>query len=550
MLLGVSRYAESLRPFAKVFANPRVRNVQLAGVGSILGTWAYGVALPVYAYHAGGARAVGFLIFARFVLAALAAPWLGVLADRWSRQRLMVTADLVRCGIFAGMTALAVAHANPYSVYVLAVVSTIVSSSYQPAQSALMPLLVDSPEELTAANLVGNTVSSVGMFAGPALGGVLLALSGAAAVFALNGALFIWSAAFIARVPRDAAPERTERPRLWPELTAGFATVLRLPALRVVIGLTTAQTLVDGVFEVLLVVLALRLLHSGNAGLGWLNAAMGIGSLAGAAVVAVIAARRRLAGGFALGILLGGGAVAATAALASLAPALILLGLVGVGAILIEVNGMTLLQRSAENEVLGRVFAVLESLIFGSMAIGAVIAPGLVSWLGPRTALVVAGLFLPVVLLLLWPALRRIDSEATVAEEPLQLLRRIEIFAHLPEPILERLAAGATAVSTAADQVVVAHGEAGRHFYVIAAGRAAVELDDGSTRELGPGDSFGEIALLRDVPRTATVRALEPLQLYAVERDEFIAAVTGHAPTLAAAESLVTSRLPAPALLG
>jgi MFS family permease len=550
MLRGVNRHAESLHAFAKVFRNPRVRNVQLAGVGSILGTWAYGVALPVYAFHAGGARAVGILLFARFVLAALAAPWLGLLADRWSRQQLMITADLVRCAIFAGMTALAIADANPYSVYVLAVLSTIVSGSYQPAQSALLPSLVDSPEELTAANLVGNTVSSVGMFAGPALGGVLLAVSGPAAVFALNGGLFIWSAAFVSRVPRDEPPKQTERTRLWPSLIVGFETVLRRPALRVVIGLTTAQTLVDGIFEVLLVVLALRLLHSGNGGLGWLNAAMGVGSLAGAAVVAVLAARRRLAGGFALGILLGGAAVTATAAFSSLTPALILLGLVGVGAILTEVNSMTLLQRSAENEVLGRVFAVLESLVLGSMALGAVIAPGLVDWLGPRGALIAAGALLPVLLVPLWPALRRIDAEAVIAEEPLELLRRIEIFAQLPEPILERLAGGATAVSTMAGQVVVARGEAGRHFYVIASGRAAVELDDGATRELGPGASFGEIALLRDVPRTATVRALEPLQLYAVERDEFLTAVTGHAPTLAAAESIVTSRLPAGALLG
>ncbi len=551
MLRRVSRYTAPLRALARVFANPRVRNVQLAGVGSVLGTWAYGVALPVYAYHAGGARAVGLLIFARFVLGAVSAPWFGFVADRWSRQRLMLTADLVRCAILAGMTALAIAHATPYSVYALAVLSTVVSGSYQPAQSALMPTLVDTPEELTAANLAGNTVASVGMFAGPALGGVLLAVSGPAAVFALNSALFVWSAAFISRVPRDDAPPpvaETERPRLWPELMRGFTTVIHRPALRVVVGLTTAQTLVDGVFEVLLVVLALRLLHSGNAGLGWLNAAMGVGSLAGAAVVAVTAARRRLAGGFALGIFLGGAAIAATAALSSLGPSLLLLGVVGLGAILIEVNGMTLLQRSAENEVLGRVFAVLESLILGSIALGAVIAPGLVSWLGARTALVVTGLFLPVLLIPLWPALRRIDAEAVIAEEPLELLRRIEIFADLPEPILERLAAAATPISTEAGQVVVAHGEAGDHFYVIASGRAAVELPDGSSRELGPGDSFGEIALLRDVPRTATVRALEPLRLYALERDEFLAAVTGHGPTLAAAESIVTTRLPVGAL--
>ena len=544
----MSRYAASLRAFAKVFANPRVRNVQLAGAGSTLGTWAYAVALPVYAYHAGGARAVGLLFFARFVLAALAAPWLGVLADRWSRRRLMLSADVIRCGIFVGMTAVASAGGSAYVVYVLAVTSTIVSSAYSPAQAALLPSLVETPDELTAANLVGNTISSVGMFAGPAIGGVLLALSGTSAVFALNAALFVWSAVFVLQVPRDEPPERTERPRFLAELTEGFRTVVRTPALRVVIGLTTAEEIVYGALEVLLVVLALRLIHAGNAGFGWLNTAMGVGSIAGAGVVAALAARRRLAGGFALGILLWGLAVGFAAAVSTLAPALFLLGVVGAAAILVQVNSVTLLQRSAENEVLGRVFAVLESLMLAATAVGAVAAPGLVSWLGPRTALIVTGAFLPVLLVPLWPSLRRIDSAAAIAEEPLELLRRIEIFAHLPEAVLESLAGGATAVSAAADQIVVSRGEAGRHFYVIAAGRAGVELDDGATRELAPGDFFGEIALLRDVPRTATVRALEPLRLYAVERDEFLGAVTGHAATLAAAENIVTSRLPAGAL--
>jgi MFS family permease len=529
----MGQYAASLRAFAKVFANPRVRNIQLAGVGSMLGTWAYAVALPVYAYHAGGARAVGLLFFARFVLAALAAPWLGVLADRWSRRQLMLTADLVRCGIFAAMTAVASGGGSAYIVYALAVLSTIVSGAYAPAQAALMPSLVNSPDELTAANLVGNTISSVGMFAGPAIGGILLALSGPPAVFGLNGALFVWSAVFVL-----------------PELKEGFATVVRRPALRVVIGLSTAQTMVEGAVEVLLVVLAIHLLDSGNAGVGWLNTAMGIGSVLGALVVAAMAARRRLAGGFALGLLLWGVPIAAAAALSNLAPALVLFGAVGTGAILCQVNSVTLLQRSAENELLGRVFAVLESLMLGSMALGSLIAAGLVSWLGARGSLIAAGAFLPVLLVPLWPSLRRIDAEAAIAEEPLELLRGIEIFAQLPEPVLERLAASATSVSAAADQVVVSRGEPGRHFYVIAAGRAGVELDDGAKRELGPGAFFGEIALLRDVPRTATVHALEPLRLYAVERDEFLAAVTGHAPTLAAAENIVTSRLPAGALPG
>jgi Cyclic nucleotide-binding domain/Major Facilitator Superfamily len=397
--------------------------------------------------------------------------------------------------------------------------------------------------------VVENTISSVGMFAGPALGGVLLVVSGPSAVFALTAGLTLWSALFVLRVPRDEPPEKpAERPHFLLELTAGFSTVIRRPALRIVIGLSAAQAFVDGLLEVLLVLIALQLLHGNNGTLGWLNVAAGIGSIAGALVVAVLATRRRLAGGFAFGLLLSCVPLALIAAVSSLAPALLLIGVLGVGAVFCQVNGVTLLQRTAENEVMGRVFGVLECLILTGLAVGSIAAPGVVSWLGLKGALIASGAFVPVLLVPLWPSLRRIDDEAVIAEEPLELLRRIEIFAELPESVLERLAAGATPVSVAADGTVVSRGETGNHFYVIAAGRAGVELDDGTTRELGPGESFGEIALLRNVPRTATVRALEPLRLFALERDEFLAAVTGHAATLATAENIIATRLPAGAL--
>lgn len=546
----MNRYAASLQAFARVFGNRAVRNLQIADAGSVLGTYAYGVALPVYAYHAGGYRAVGLLFFARLGIAALAAPWLGVLADRWSRRRLMLAADTVRAGIFAGMTAVASAHGPAYAVYVLAVTSTVISGCYPPAQAALLPSLVETPEELTSANLVGNTLSSVAMFVGPAIGGVLLVLSGPAAVFALNGAFFLWSIAFVIRIPRDAPPERSAHARFLPELAAGFAAVVRRPALRVVVGLTAAQSVVEGALNVLLVVLAIRLLHAGNAGFGWLTTAMGIGSVAGAVVVAVFATRRRLAGGFAAGILCWGVPLAAAAAVSSLPLGLVLVGVVGVGATVVPVNGTTLLQRAADKEVVGRVFAVLESLILGAMALGALVSPGLVSWLGPRGALVAAGVFLPVLLLPLWPALRRIDAEAEPELEPLALLRGVGFLAELPEPVLERLAAVATAVDAAAGQPIVSRGDPGHHFYVVAEGKVAVEVEGATQRELGRGGFFGEIALLRDVPRTATVRAVDAVRVYAIARDDFLAAVTGHAPALEAAESVVVSRLPAGALLG
>jgi MFS family permease len=493
---------------------------------------------------------VGLLFGARFVLGALAGPWVGILADRWSRRRVMLTSDLLRCLMLAGMTAVASAGGNPYAIYVLAIASTVVAVAYGPAQSAMLPSLVDTPDELTAANVVGNTISSVGMFLGPALGGVLLAISGPAAVFALTGALVVWSLAFVFLLPRDEPPEPLERPRFLTELTAGFTTMIHKPALRVVMGLTAAQAFVDGALEVLLVVLAIRLLHGDNATLGWLNTAIGIGSILGAFVVALLASRRRLAGGFAFGLVLSSVPLALCAVVSSLTPALILVGILGVGAIFCQVNGVTLMQRSTENEVMGRVFAVFESLILTGLAVGSLITPAVIGWIGSKGALIAAGVLVPVLLIPLWPSLKRIDDEAVIAEEPLELLRKIAMFAELPEPVLERLASSATSISVAADGIVVSRGEVGNHFYAIASGKVAVELEDGTTRELGAGDSFGEIALLRDVPRTATVRALEPLQLFALERDEFLLAVTGHAPTLASAENMVMSLLPAGTLAG
>jgi MFS family permease len=540
---------QSRRAAREVLANRQLRNLQLAGLGSTLGTWAYGVALPVYAFHAGGAKTVGIIYFARFATAAVCAPWLSLLADRWSRRQVMLWADVTRIGLVGGMAALAFLHAPSLPVFVLAVCSTAVSSSFVPAQAALLPSLVNSPEELTSANVVMNTIGSVSMFAGPALGGVLLALSGPAAVFTANAAAFVWSAALVFRVRRDRRPEGAEHARVLPALAGGFRAVWQEPNLRLIVGLTGAQTLVAGAFQVLMIVYALRLIEAGNAGVGWLTAALGGGTLAGAVAVAALAGRKRLAGDFGIGVLLWGAPIALLAAWANLPYAIVLIGVIGLGNTILDVSGMTLLQRSTDDAVLGRVFGVLESLILATLAIGSIAAPGIVSALGVRGALVAVGVFPVVLLVPLWQRLQKIDRASAVAAAPLALLRRIPIFAPLPVPSLERLASLAAAVTVPAGEPVFSQGEHGDRFYAIESGHAAVEVEGAPARTLGAGDSFGEIALLRDVPRTATVRAVEDLRLYAVERDDFIGVVTGHAPSLEAAESVVATRLPAGAAI-
>jgi len=525
-----------------------MRRLQLAGVGSTLGTWAYGVGIAVYAYHAGGARAVGILFAARWGAGAIAAPWLSVLADRGSRRQVMLAADLSRVGIMGGIAALTFLHTSYAPVFVLAVLSTSISSVFVPAQGALLPSLVETPEELTAANAVMNTVSSVGMFAGPALGGLLLALSGPGAVFVLTAATFVWSALCLLGIPRDAAPPRVEESHRG-ELVAGFRAIGESRALRLVVGLTGAQAFVGGILEVLLVVLALRILHGGNSAVGWLNTGMGVGCLLGVVAVAALAGRKRLAGDLGVGILLWGVPIALAAIWSNLAVAVILFAVIGVGNTLVDVSGMTLLQRSADEAVLARVFGVLESLILGTLAAGALVAPLLVSLFGPRGALVVTGAFLPALLAVTLPAIRRVDDAARVPTEPLELLRSLPLFAPLPPTVLERLASAVLAVHVPPMGEAVTQGAVGDRFYIIRTGRATVEVDGTETGELGPGDFFGEIALLHDVPRTATVRALGELELYALDRTEFLAAVTGYAPSRAAADSIVAARLPAGAAL-
>jgi MFS family permease len=542
--------SQSFRALAQVVANPLLRRLQLAAVGSTLGSWAYTVAIAVYAFRAGGATAVGAICAARWGLAAIVAPWLALPADRVSRRLVMLVADLLRCGLLAGMAVLAALHGPALAVYALAVATSIVSTAFLPAQQALLPSLSRTPEELTSANVAMSTISSVGMFAGPALGGALLAVTNTWAVFAVTAATFAWSAACLVRIPRDQPPAvEGEAAAVLPALLGGFRAIAIDPALRIVVGVTSAQMLVCGAFEVLLVLIAIRLLHSGNAGVGWLNAAMGIGGVVGAIAVTALAGRKRLAGDLGLGALLWGVPLALVAVWTNMGFVLVLVAVIGVGNTIVDVAGITLMQRTAPDEMLARVFGVLESLMLATLALGSLVTPAIVTALGTKTTLVLVGLFLPALLVPLWPALRRVDAAAHVPTEPLALLRAIPIFAPLPAPALERLAAGAVAVVVAAGDPVFLQGDRGDRFYAIESGRAGVSVDGAEANELGPGEFFGEIALLRDVPRTATVRALDDLRLYAVERDDFIASVTGHAPSLDAAENVVAMRLPAGAAI-
>jgi MFS family permease len=541
------RLSESLSAFRAVFANPNLRRVELAWAGSETGKWMYVVGIAVFANAEGGAAAVGLVALIRVFPAAVIAPFAAVLSDRFRRERVMLFADLTRAAALV-CAALVVAFSLPAGiVYVLAGVVTILSTTFRPAQSALLPTISGSPEELTAANVVMSTIASIGSFAGPALGGVLIATTSVEAVFSVTAVTFLLSAFQVARIRAEAPPaskrEREADERLAAEAFAGFSTILAEPKLRLLTGLYCAQTVVAGALGVLIVVASIKLLGLGNSGVGYLTSAFGIGGLIGAALTVALVARQKLASDFAIGTLLWGIPLILIGLFPSSAAALVLIAFIGIGDTLVEVAAPTLLQRAVPDEVLGRVFGAVESLIIGAMGIGAILAPPLVYWIGVRGALIATGSLLPALGLLFWHRLGAIDAAYALPARQLALLREIPIFAPLPPAQTERLARELIPVHAAAGDTVVREGEAGDRFYLVDSGELEVTVEGKSVRTLGPGDHFGEIALLRDVPRTATVSAVGEVDLYALERDEFIAAVTGHAPSVEAADAVISQRL-------
>jgi MFS family permease len=354
----------------------------------------------------------------------------------------------------------------------------------------------------------------------------------------------VWSAALVSRI-REPPRERSEgeaAPGVVAQVAEGIGTVRDDAAIRLMLGFFAAQTLTCGALTVLVAAVALDLLDLGDSGLGLLNSAMGIGGFIGVAATAALAGRRRLAPAFALGMVLWGVPLVALGLVSSTVVAVMTLVLVGVANTLVDVTGFTLLQRTAPDAVIGRVFGLLETLILASLALGSVVAAVLLDVAGIEGALIAVGALLPVLVVLRRSALLGLDARAISAED-VALLRRVDVFAMLGPVELERLAEALEAVFVPAGEDVIRQGEEGDRFYVVVAGAVDVAVDGAVVGQEGPGDYFGEIALLNDSPRTATVTAREDVELRALRREDFLGTVTGHTGSATAVEAAAARRL-------
>jgi MFS family permease len=542
-----ARLGNSVTAFGAVARNPNLRWLELAWTGSIIGHYAYLVAVSVYAYGVGGEEAVGLIFLARLIPAALAAPFAGLLGDRYRRERVLLLTNLCRIVLVGSAAAGVFLDAPPIVIYVLAVAATIVTTPFRSAQAALTPALARSPNELTAANAVASGIDSLALFIGPAIAGLLLAVASTGLVFTLTALLLALSVICILLI----RVESTERPKgeveastIMSEALAGFRAIGTHPSLRVMIGLIAAQTAVAGAVQVYIVVASIELFDFGKGGVGYLNSAIGVGAFIGAAAALSLTGARRLSPAFMTGIALWGLPLVALGFWPEAVAALILFGVIGIGNSVSSVAGLTLVQRAVPDEVLARVFGVIQMLLLASMGIGAAVAPALIGFLDIEGALLATGAFLPLLVVLTWAQVSRIDAAAAAPEaHELRILGSVPIFAPLPGMTLEHLAGRLTPLRLRPDTEIVREGDPGDRFYIVAEGTVEVSEYGRPIAELDAGGYFGEIALIRDVARTATVTTKTPVVLYALDRDDFLAAVTSHAPSAEAAEEVVSSRL-------
>jgi MFS family permease len=541
-----------------VLANRDLRRVLSAYFAFHVAEFATWVTILLYAYDQTGPASVGVVALIQLIPAALAASPASSLGDRYPRARVLAAGYVLQALAMLATAAVMAAAAPVVIVYLVAAVAATTLVVTRPTQSALLPSLARTPDELTGANGAAGVVEGAGVLVGPLIAALVLAVSTPAVVYLIAGAALVVAAmAALGLHERGGLEQLVQQQR---EATTGTASILPTPDrsflaglrvvaadadARLVVGLLTGRTLMIGCADVLFVYLALELLNTGDPGAGVLNAALGAGTIVGGALTFLLIGREGLA------LIAAGGAIVwgvtivlvdLTAA-ALLAPILIVVG--GAGLAIVDVAGRTLLQRSISDDVLSRVFGIQEGLAMGALAVGSILVAVLAEAFGLSMAILIVALILPVAVGLSWGRFRSLDARAAVPTRALELLRGTRLFAPLPGPQLEAVARRGAWLTYPSRTVLIREGDPGDRYYVLASGAVRVDKAGQFIRDLGArGDGFGEIALLRDVPRTATVTTTTEVAVFGIDRADFLAAVTGHPDAYAAAATHTSELAP------
>ena len=470
------RLREAGDAFAGSVHNRALRRAQLSFAAAWSAEWAFTVALSIVAFRDGGAAAVGLVSIVRLAPSAVVGPFVGTLADRFARDRIIAWSGYVRALAIAVAAGVLAAGGAPVLVYALATIATIAVTPLRAAHSALLPSLCRSPDELTGAMVTRGLLDSLSVLLGPLAVSVLLALGDTSAAFAAVAAASLWSALLVRGLSYEAAPRPAspaERPSPVAQIRAGLRAV-RSADVALLASLFWAQTFTRGCLTVFSTVVAIDLLRLGDAGVGLLNGAVGAGAVLGSLGCTLLVSSRRLGRWLALSVALWGLPFALIGAFPSQGAALALLGVVGIANAILDVAFFSILGRLVPDELLGRVFGVIESGVALSVGIGALVTPLAIDLVGLRGALAVLGAVCPTVAVAAFMRLRSLDRTLGTYAAMIDVLRRAPMLQVLPATTIEELARHAERVSIEPDTAIRVQGEAGDGFYVVESGEVEV----------------------------------------------------------------------------
>jgi MFS family permease len=534
------------RSLALDFESPARARLALGKVFTFFAAWSFAIALGVYGFEAHGIVGVGIVALIRYLPGAVASPIAGVLIDRQSRRDVLVVSAWAMAMVLIGATVAVGLGAPTAVVFVFPGLYAIASAGYSPAESAMSPMLAQTPQQLSAGNVNDSVMENTGSLLGAIGAGILLTATSPTFVFGVCAAVSVVVFLLLIGVPRDERPaylDRTgELAGARREIAVGLRTLAAHPALRLAWMTTAAVLLFEGFAEVIVVSLALHVLELADGSVGFLKAGWELGAVVGGAGLMLILDRGRLVIAIAGGSLLMGAAAILPGLVSEPVAAYAGWFAIGIGFVFVEVAAKTLTQRLGDDETMGRLLTLLQAGKLAALAVGSLCAIVLDELLHTQGALIVLGAAMPLFVLLCWTRLRAYEVGAPVAAVPYALLRHNSIFEPLPMATVERLSHDLAPVDLEGGVDVIVQGEVGDRFYLIESGQVEVFEHGEFRRNEGPGESFGEIALLHDVPRTATVRTTEPTRLLQLEREQFLVAVTGHRRSTQVAHTVVTDR--------
>ena len=528
---------------AAVLRSGSLRRVLLAFFLFNTAELAVWVALLVWAFDQYGVSGAGAIALIQLIPAAIVAPLGSVLGDRMARNRALALGYGLQA-LFMFITGVALAEDASFAVVsICGAAAACAVTLTRPVHNAILPDIAWGPNELIAANSVSSAIQGVAFFVGPAASGLLLAVWGPAAVLFVMAVAALVAGALTVGVHVRRRQQSEVIESFLRSAGDGFRALRADRPAGMLVALVGAQFVILGLMDIMVVVLALDLLALPQSGAGYLTSVMGIGEILGAGATVVLVGRRRLGPAIAFGVLVVGIPIGLIAASESAWWAVAMLGAFGAGTAFLDVGARTLLQRSVPASVLSRIFGIQEGMMMAGLAIGSALAPILVLVLGERGAFVAAGALLPALLLISWRAIRLLDARALLPGEGFALLEALPMFAPLPQRILEELSWSLSGIELPAGREVIREGDVGDRFFIVKSGEVLVTQEGRELRTLGPGEQFGEIALLRDIPRTATVTTTTACVLESLDREDFLAAVTGTPHVHAAAHGIVDEHL-------